>query len=121
MVVTAEKAIPGDVRTCCPGGCQQEAARTRFDEERLAALGEMLQALAAPARLRIMHFLVRYQALCVCEIESALDLGQPTISYHLRVLREAALVEVQRRGTRAYYPLARPGVKRLVQELLALV
>jgi len=121
MAVIAEKTAAAAARTCCPDGCQQEVARTQFDEERLAATEEMLQALAAPVRLRIAHLLARHQALCVCEIESAFDLEQPTISHHLRVLRDAGLVQVQRRGTWAYYALARPAVKRLVQELLALV
>lgn len=45
--------------------------------------------------------------LCVCEIESHFKLGQPTVSHHLRVLREAGIVSAERRGTWVYYTLER--------------
>ena len=77
--------------------------------------------MADPTRLRITHLLAQHDALCVCEIESAFDLGQPTISHHLKILRDAGAVTVERKGTWAYYSLARPALKRLVTELFALV
>lgn len=108
-------------RTCCSTDCAEEVARTRFDEKRLAAQDRVLEALADPTRLRIVQLLARHDSLCVCEIESAFDLGQPTISHHLRILRDAGIVTVERRGTWAYYALARPALKALVSDLLALV
>lgn len=108
-------------RSCCDGSCTDEVARTRFDEERLEDQERALSALADPTRLRILHLLSRHDSLCVCEIEAAFDLGQPTISHHLKILREAGIVTVERRGTWAYYALARPVVKSLVSDLLALV
>jgi ArsR family transcriptional regulator len=48
--------------------------------------------------------------LCVCELESHFDLSQPTVSHHLRILREAGIVSAERRGTWVYYSLE-PGVR----------
>ena len=108
-------------RACCATGCAEEVARTRFDEERLADQERRLMALADPTRLRIVHLLARHESLCVCEIEGAFALGQPTISHHLRILRDGGLAHVERRGTWAYYSLVRPAVKELVGDLLALI
>ena len=115
----AAQTLP--VRACCATSCAEEVARTRFDEERLTSQERRLTALADPTRLRIVNLLARHEALCVCEIEAAFDLGQPTISHHLRILRDAGLVNVDRRGTWAYYSLVRPAVKEVVGDLLALV
>ena len=115
----AAQTLP--VRACCGTSCAEEVARTRFDEERLTSQERRLAALADPTRLRIVNLLARHEALCVCEIEAAFDLGQPTISHHLRILRDAGLVNVDRRGTWAYYSLVRPALKEVVEDLLALV
>ena len=115
----AAQTLP--LRACCGTSCAEEVARTRFDEERLTSQERRLAALADPTRLRIVNLLARHEALCVCEIEAAFDLGQPTISHHLRILRDAGLVNVDRRGTWAYYSLVRPSVKEVVGDLLALV
>ncbi len=114
----SEHTLPA--RSCCETDCMTEIARTRFDDERLDVEERRLAALADPTRLRIIHLLARHESLCVCEIESAFDLGQPTISHHLRVLRDAGVVTADRRGTWAYYTLARPVVKALLADLLAL-
>jgi ArsR family transcriptional regulator len=53
--------------------------------------------------------------LCVCELESHFDLGQPTVSHHLRILREAGVVSGERRGTWVYYSLG-PGVREKLRE-----
>ncbi|MDR5683305.1 MAG: metalloregulator ArsR/SmtB family transcription factor [Armatimonadota bacterium] len=97
---------------CCvvrlPAPDSQAAER---DARVFAALGD-------PVRLAIARLLARHPALCVCEIQGAFDLAQPTISHHLKVLRDAGLVEVARRGTWAYYSLRRDTVKRLAQGLV---
>lgn len=81
----------------------------------------VLKALADPHRLRILALLAAQPAaepLCVCDVESAFDLSQPTISHHLRVLREAGLIGVTKRGLWHYYALVRDGVQP-IQHLLA--
>ena len=72
--------------------------------QRLAALAERLKAVADPTRLRMLELLVQQPAaLCVCEITDEFTLHQPTISHHLRLLREAGLIAGEKRGTWSYY------------------
>ena len=66
-----------------------------------------LKAIADPARLTMLTMLAeRTDALCVCEFQPALAVEQPTVSHHLRVLREAGLVVSKREGSWIYYSLA---------------
>jgi ArsR family transcriptional regulator, arsenate/arsenite/antimonite-responsive transcriptional repressor len=68
-------------------------------------LADRFKALADPTRVAIVNRLSTADEVCVCDLNEAFDLSQPTISHHLRVLREAGLVEATRRGTWAYYRL----------------
>ncbi len=65
----------------------------------------LLAALADPARLAIMRQLASDGAVCACDFSSIAELSQPTVSHHLRVLREAGLVHGDRRGTWIWYRL----------------
>jgi ArsR family transcriptional regulator len=66
----------------------------------------LFKALADPHRLKILAQLAAApDEVCVCDFTDALPLNQPTVSHHLRVLREAELVESERRGTWVYYRL----------------
>lgn len=105
-------------RRCCDDGCMATVAGTHFDESEIHEQTEALNALGDEIRLKMIHLLAWHDALCVCELEQAFDVEQPTISHHLRVLREAGLVDVQRRGTWAYYSLRKDALKRLTQRLL---
>ena len=70
----------------------------------MAALADRLRALADPTRLRMLDLLVQQSApLCVCEITNLFTQQQPTISHHLRLLREAGLINMEKRGTWSYY------------------
>jgi DNA-binding transcriptional ArsR family regulator len=69
----------------------------------------LLAALADPARLAIVRQLASDGSVCACDFSACADLAQPTVSHHLRVLREAGLVHGERRGTWIYYRLD-PGV-----------
>src|SRR5579872_4872624 len=71
---------------------------------------QLFKALGDPHRLAILATLARAKdEVCVCDFTAGLPLEQPTVSHHLRWLREAGLVRSQRRGTWVYYRLA-PGV-----------
>jgi ArsR family transcriptional regulator len=86
------------------------------DAQRLAAA---LKTLADPARLRLLS-LIQAQPdgeACVCHLTEPLGLSQPTVSHHLKVLREAGLVERERRGSWAYYRVI-PEPLTLLRELL---
>jgi ArsR family transcriptional regulator, arsenate/arsenite/antimonite-responsive transcriptional repressor len=85
--------------------------------EQLAA---PLKALADPARLRILSLIQAQPGgeACVCHLTEPLDLTQGTVSHHLRVLREAGLVERDQRGSWAYYRVV-PASLEAVRSLLA--
>jgi ArsR family transcriptional regulator, arsenate/arsenite/antimonite-responsive transcriptional repressor len=84
------------------------------DAARLAA---RFKALADPTRVAIVNRLGATDECCVCDLNAAFDLSQPTISHHLKVLRDAGLVESSRRGTWAYYRLVQEAVQQLRQTL----
>ncbi len=70
---------------------------------------ELLQAIADPVRLAIVRQLAAdadAEAVCACDFTECCSVSQPTVSHHLRVLREAGVVTTQRRGTYIYYRLA---------------
>ena len=98
---------------CCTVG--DGAALTPEQATRLAP---MFKALGDPARLRLLSLIAAAgPEACVCELTGAFDLTGPTISHHLRVLREAGLVDCERRGTWVYYWI-RPEVLRGLAALL---
>jgi len=83
----------------------------------VAALSELCKALGDPSRLQMLQLLaMAKRPLCVCELESQFDLSQPTISHHLKVLRDVGLVNAERRGTWVFYELV-PGPLRLLRWL----
>ena len=73
----------------------------------------LLAALADPTRLAIVRQLARDTETCACDFTSCCDVGQPTVSHHLRVLREAGIVTSERRGQWIYYRLAPETAARL--------
>ena len=76
------------------------------------SLATRFKALSDPARVAIVNQLAGAEDLCVCELR--LGLSQPTVSHHLRVLREAGLIEVSRkRGTWVHYRLVPEAVEQL--------
>jgi ArsR family transcriptional regulator len=76
-----------------------------------AELAGILKAVADPVRLRLLSMIGAHEGgeVCVCELLDAFDLTPPTISHHLKVLRQAGLVAAERRGTWVYYRV-RPDV-----------
>ena len=81
------------------------------------ALARRFKALADPTRVAIVNRLAGAGEVCVCAFVDELDLSQPTVSHHLRILREAGLVAVTRRGTWAYYRLVPTAVEGLALAL----
>jgi ArsR family transcriptional regulator len=72
-----------------------------------------LAALADPIRLAIVRQLAADNEVCACNLDVCRTVRQPTVSHHLRVLREAGVVTSERRGTWIYYRLAADAAKRL--------
>jgi ArsR family transcriptional regulator, arsenate/arsenite/antimonite-responsive transcriptional repressor len=94
--------------TLCCGPATTPLAPAEREE-----LATRFKALADPARVAIVNRLAAADEVCVCDLNAALDLAQPTVSHHLRVLREAGLVEATRRGTWAFYRLVPESVEAL--------
>ena len=67
---------------------------------------KVFKALGDPVRLRLMSMIASRGEggqVCVCELTPAFELSQPTISHHLKLLRQAGLIDCERRGTWVYY------------------
>ena len=76
-------------------------------------LAARFKALADPTRVAIINSLSAVEEVCVCNLTETFDLSQPTISHHLKILREAGLVESSRRETWAYYRLVPEAISAL--------
>ena len=88
-------------------------------EAEAAQLAVMFKALGDPVRLRLVSLIARHPGgeACVCEISVPFDVSQPTISHHLKLLREAGLLECERRGTWVYYRVV-PSVLQQLSSVL---
>jgi len=105
-----------------------EEARGFHDDERLPVphpaldayeeAGQLLRALTAPVRLAVIDLLADH-AYCVHELVEALDVPQPLVSQHLRVLRGAGLVFTRRRGREIIYELSDKHVAHIVRDAVA--
>ncbi|MFJ9588813.1 ArsR/SmtB family transcription factor [Streptomyces acidicola] len=86
--------------TCRPG-----LAAAPLDDERATELARVFKALGDPVRLRLLSMIASREGgeVCVCEMTPAFDLSQPTISHHLKLLRQAGLIDCERRGTWVYH------------------
>ncbi|HMQ35569.1 MAG TPA: metalloregulator ArsR/SmtB family transcription factor, partial [Chloroflexaceae bacterium] len=83
---------------CAPG------LAPRIDTAAAQALSDDLSILGHPVRLQILDMLAQRDGqVCVCDLEGALPVKQPTVSHHLKLLREAGLIDAERRGLWAYY------------------
>ncbi|HEU5245243.1 MAG TPA: metalloregulator ArsR/SmtB family transcription factor [Gaiellaceae bacterium] len=98
------KALP--VLCCGP-------ATEPLDPAASETLAARFRALSDPTRVAIVNRLASTEECCVCDLTAAFELSQPTISHHLKVLRDAGLVESSRRGTWAYYRLVPDAVREL--------
>ncbi|TAL11225.1 MAG: transcriptional regulator [Chloroflexota bacterium] len=81
----------------------------------------LLAALADPVRLNIVRQLAECDGICACDFTDSCDVSQPTVSHHLKVLREAGVVHSEKRGSQVYYRLAPPAIGRLAAMARALV
>ncbi|MEV0150421.1 MULTISPECIES: metalloregulator ArsR/SmtB family transcription factor [unclassified Nonomuraea] len=87
--------------------CCSQLAREPLGEEEAAGLARAFKALGDPVRLRILSIVAGHESgeACVCDLNASFDLGQPTISHHLKVLKDAGLLTSQRRASWVYYRL----------------
>ncbi len=84
--------------------CCEPLVRPRVDPRSAARLAALAKALADPIRVQLVDVLRAHAGeVCVCELQPLFAVSQSTLSHHLRTLREAGIVGVQRRGLWAYY------------------
>jgi ArsR family transcriptional regulator len=85
--------------------CCAPMVREPLGAEAAAEMSRMFKALSDPIRLRLLSLIASHEGgeACVCDLIGPFDVSQPTISHHLKVLREAGLVDSERRGTWVYY------------------
>jgi len=97
-----------------PARCCVPLAGSEMSDDDAAATATVFKALGDPNRIRIVNLLATAgDPVCVCNLTPQLDLSQPTVSFHLKKLVEAGLVERERRGVWAYYSVDREALGRL--------
>ncbi len=101
--------------------CCAPMVREPLGEDDAVELSRMFKALSDPVRLRLLSLIASHEGgeACVCDLTGPFDVSQPTISHHLKVLREAGLVGSERRGTWVYYWVMPAAMNRLAALLQA--
>ena len=96
-------------------GCCSPLAREPLSPGQAVELAKVFKALGDPVRLRLASLIASHEGgeACVCDLTDAFDLSGPTISHHLKVLREASLIAGERRGTWVYYRIQPDALRRL--------
>ena len=97
------------------GACSAPLVGEPLSETAAARLAVVFKALGHPVRLRLVSLIGAHQGgeACVCDLTAPFDLTQPTISHHLKVLREAGIIDSGRRGTWVYYWLVPTALERM--------
>jgi ArsR family transcriptional regulator, arsenate/arsenite/antimonite-responsive transcriptional repressor len=100
--------------------CCTPVGSVDFDERDAAELAKGFAALADPVRLRLLSLIASVGAggACVCDLIGPSGRSQPTVSHHLKVLREAGLVTSEKRGTWAWYHVEQERLRRLRAALI---
>jgi ArsR family transcriptional regulator len=91
---------PADTAACCSPLTSQPLTTQQAEQ-----VAPLLKALADPVRLRLMSLVASHEGgeACICDLNEAFELSQPTISHHMKVLHEAGLVDRDKRGVWVYY------------------
>jgi ArsR family transcriptional regulator, arsenate/arsenite/antimonite-responsive transcriptional repressor len=91
---------PVETVACCSPLAREPLTRQAADR-----IAPLLKALADPVRLRLMSLVASHEGgeACICDLNPAFDLSQPTISHHLKVLHDAGLLDRDKRGVWVYY------------------
>ncbi|WP_372735505.1 metalloregulator ArsR/SmtB family transcription factor [Nocardioides sp.] len=99
--------------------CCNPLATEPLSEEHAIQIAPLLKALADPARLRLLSLVASHRdgEACVCDLNDAFELSQPTISHHLKVLHEAGLLDRHKRGVWVYYAVRRDALASLADLL----
>jgi ArsR family transcriptional regulator len=101
--------------------CCSPLMRQPLTEDQSVELARVFKALGDPVRLRLLSLIASHAGgeACVCDLTDAFDLTGPTISHHLKVLREAGIIDGERRGTWIYYRVLPTTLQTLSAVLMA--
>lgn len=106
------------VLEAAPAACCVPLDEVAMSVEDAQTTAAVFKALADPGRVRIVNLLVTAGGpLCVCDLTPQLDLSQPTVSFHLKKLAQAGLLEREQRGVWAYYSVNRRAIERVADVL----
>ncbi len=96
-------------------GCCSPLAREPLSADQSIELARLFKAMGDPVRLRLVSLIASHEGgeACVCDLTDVFDLSGPTISHHLKVLREAGLITGERRGTWVYYRILPDALRQL--------
>jgi ArsR family transcriptional regulator len=99
---------------CCPA-----LLTAPLSEDEAEKLATVFKALGDPVRLRLLSMIASREGgeVCVCDLTPAFDLSQPTVSHHLKLLKQAGLIGSERRGTWVFYRLLPEATDRLAAVL----
>ena len=101
------KRAPGE--PCC-----EPVVYPDVEREQALRMAEVAKAIGDPIRLQLVDVLRKHAGkVCVCELVPLFDISQPTLSHHLKTLREAGIVDSERRGLWAYYYVTPDATKEL--------
>jgi ArsR family transcriptional regulator, arsenate/arsenite/antimonite-responsive transcriptional repressor len=94
--------------------CCEPVVYPDVDRRQAMRMAEVAKALGDPVRLQLVDVLRRHAGkVCVCELVPLFDVSQPTLSHHLKILRQARIVDSERRGLWAYYYVLPDALKEL--------
>jgi ArsR family transcriptional regulator len=97
-----------------PAACCVPIARAGMSHDEAEVTATLFKALADPHRIRVVNLLaVSGEPVCVCDLTEMLGLSQPTVSFHMKKLVDAGLLQREQRGVWAYYSLQGDAVRRL--------
>lgn len=96
-MTTVHLPVSATSETCCG------LATSRISAQEAERIAPMFKALGDPVRLRMASMIAAKPEVCVCEISPVFELSSGTISHHLKALRDAGIVDSERRGTYVYY------------------
>jgi ArsR family transcriptional regulator len=108
--MSKSQLLPLDAVACC-----SPLASQPLTAKQAAEIAPLLKALADPVRLRLLSLVASHEGgeACVCDLNDAFELSQPTVSHHLKVLHEVGLVDREKRGVWVYYRVRRDALASL--------
>lgn len=97
--------------------CCGDETRPTVSVDEAEALSRAFDLLAHPIRLQLLDVLAHNEGrVCVCDLEAAVSVKQPTVSHHLKLLRKAGIVESERQGLWAYYFVNKDALESLKKD-----